>query len=149
MEETKFCPRCGKQVSGDASFCPNCGYNFNESNGNNPQFQNFSSQQTYTPQPQPKTNGNTDYSMLTLVFGILALVLGGILWGILGLVFSSNADKNDTKTKVGKVLSITGIVIWVIVFVVTTVVLVIGAPQARGNITSSLNGIIQSILALR
>jgi hypothetical protein len=39
--------------------------------------------------------------------------MGGYLWAILALVFSGKADKDDTKTKVGKVLAILGLVIWI------------------------------------
>ena len=121
MEEKKFCSHCGAEIDVDSSFCPKCGSRvdgYKENTSYEGEYQSSTSSQPYEQHATPSQSSSTnEFNTLTLVMGILAVVLGGLLFGILGIVFSSKADKNDSKTKVGKVLSIIGIVFWVVVFI--------------------------------
>ncbi len=131
MEEKKFCSHCGAQIDVDSSFCPKCGSRidgYTENQSYEGEYQSSSTSQPYEQHATPsQSSSNNEYNTLTLVMGILAVVLGGLLFGILGIVFSSKADKNDAKTKIGKVLSIIGIVVWVIVILIWTILIIVAA----------------------
>lgn len=110
MEEKRFCAGCGHELEEGASFCTYCGREADNTYGSSQESQ-YGEETTKDSQTQvSKENSN---NVLTLVFGILAIAMGGYLWAILALVFSGKADKDDTKTKVGKVLAILGLVIWI------------------------------------
>jgi|SRR5574344_275245 hypothetical protein len=67
----------------------------------------------------------------SLVFGIIAILLGGSPWGILGLVFgciSENHQKNEHATA-GIICSVISLVFGVIVFVVLLFVLITFFPH--------------------
>lgn len=128
MEEKKFCSHCGHEIKQDAVFCPYCGQRVDNDNTVNGVFEsnpNIPSENDMFNSSNNNANQTSDNNaILTLVFGILSLVLGGLLWTILAFVFASKADKNDTKTKVGKGLAIAGVVIWsifVIIMIITQI----------------------------
>ncbi len=134
MEEKKFCTHCGHEIDPTATFCPNCGQRVNDDNTVNGVFEsnpNTPSENGMFNSSDNNSNKATDTNAtLTLVFGILSLVLGGLLWTILAFVFASKADKNDTKTKVGKGLAIAGIVIWSIFVIIMIISAIVTASSA-------------------
>ena len=110
MEEKRFCAGCGHELEEGASFCTYCGREADNTSGASQENQ-YGEETTKDSQTQVSQENNNNF--ITLVFGILAITLGGYLWAILAFVFASKADKDDTKTKVGKVLAILGLVIWI------------------------------------
>ncbi len=140
MEENKFCPHCGTQVEEGASFCPHCGAKLNgESNTYSGSYESASGQSNYDfsgTSGQFNQNGNSaensqmqSYSLMTLIFGLLALVLGGVIWGIVALVLSRRADPKDGKTKAGKIMAIIGIIWWVIAITLMIVIVIANSAQ--------------------
>ena len=76
----------------------------------------------------------------SLVFGIIALLLGGSPWGIMGLVFgciSANQQKNGHATA-GIICSAISLVFAVIVFVVILVAMTTFLPQVMREFESYL-----------
>jgi hypothetical protein len=139
MEEYKFCPHCGTKLEGDAKFCPHCGTKVDSSNtyegsvdGQQSNYSSVQNSQPYYDSPSRRSSYSPENANLALVFGILAIVLGGVIWGILGLVYASKADPTDSKTKAGKILSIIGIVFWVILIVIYISILIAGL--AKGSL---------------
>ena len=128
MEEIKYCSHCGNMVSSEDTYCSKCGAclkdnsaSYESGSNNNNHYYNADTSYRYDETSNNTSFGKDDaktYSTMTLVFGILSVVLGGILWAILGLVFASKADPNDSKTKAGKILSIIGIVLWVLIIII-------------------------------
>ena len=110
MEEKRFCAGCGHELEEGASFCTYCGREADNTSGASQENQ-YGEETTKDSQTQVSQENSNN--VLTLVFGILAIAMGGYLWALLALVFASNADKNDTKTKTGKVLAILGLLIWI------------------------------------
>lgn len=112
METMKFCPKCGKSVSEEDKFCPSCGADLTGDTTTN-------NGETKQEEPRIIVQTTSDSKpVLALVFGILAVVLGGILWGILGIYFGKDARSYDSKAKVGYILSIIGICIWVVALII-------------------------------
>lgn len=112
----KFCPHCGQELKEGSSFCPNCGTKLDGNDNSN--AGTFYQDNTWSN----NENGNvvkdtSSYATSTLVFGILALCLGGLLWTILAIVFYCKSDKTDTKAKVGFILAIIGTVLWSIMLI--------------------------------
>lgn len=110
MEEKRFCAGCGHELEEGASFCTYCGREADNTSGASQESQ-YGEETTKDSQTQVSQENSNNF--ITLVFGILAITLGGYLWAILTFVFASKADKDDTKTKVGKVLAILGLAIWI------------------------------------
>ncbi len=110
MEEKRFCAGCGHELEEGASFCTYCGREADNTSGSSQESQ-YGEETTKDSQTQvPQENSN---NITTLVFGILAIALGGYLWAILAFVFAGKADANDSKTKAGKILAILGLLIWI------------------------------------
>lgn len=88
----------------------------------------------YTPENNEVAPAKKTMGILSLVMGILSLVCsccgGGLLWGILGIVFSSMSVKNNEDAaglvKGGKITSIIGIVISVISAIVIAILYCVG-----------------------
>lgn len=110
MEEKRFCAGCGHELEEGASFCTYCGREADNTSGASQE--NQYGEET-TKDSQTQVSQENSYNVTTLVFGILTIALGGYLWAILTFVFARKADKDDTKTKVGKVLAILGLAIWI------------------------------------
>lgn len=89
----------------------------------------------YTPENNEVVPAKKTMGILSLVMGILSLVCsccgGGLIWGILGIVFSSISVKNNEDAaglvKGGKITSIIGIVVSVLAAIVLVILSVIGA----------------------
>lgn len=129
MEEKKFCSHCGHEIKQDAIFCPYCGQRVDDDNTVNGVFESNpntpSGNDMFHSSNNNANQAADNYETLTLVFGILSLVLGGLIWTILAFVFASKADKNDIKTRVGKGLAIAGVVIWSVFVVTMTIIQII------------------------
>lgn len=110
MEEKRFCAGCGHELEEGASFCTYCGREAENTYGSSQESQYG---EETTKDSQTQVSGENSNNIATLVFGILAITMGGYLWSILALVFAGKADANDTKTKTGKVLAILGLLIWI------------------------------------
>lgn len=124
MEEKRFCAGCGHQLEEGAKFCTYCGravegIGFNNSGNNTNDYSDYDNQ-GYSQQDNYQSNGissSDTNGTLALVFGILSIVLGGILWAILAFVFASKAEPYSSRAKTGKILAVIGIVFWVIAII--------------------------------
>ena len=79
-----FCPHCGSQIADGSAFCPSCGANLNAS--------------TPSPNPAPNTAPSgeyKDYQTFSIIISVVSfLCCGGwigVIFGVLGIVFSSQA----------------------------------------------------------
>lgn len=79
-----FCPHCGSQIADGSAFCPSCGANLNAS----------------TPSPNPASDPAPsgeykDYQTFSIIITVVSfLCCGGwigVIFGVLGIVFSSQA----------------------------------------------------------
>lgn len=80
-----------------------------------PQYQDYSYQQ---PNNLGEANG---HAKAALILGILSLVLGNFILGIIGIVQANKAyalGMDYGKAKAGKILSIIGIIVAVILIIV-------------------------------
>ena len=68
------------------------------------------------------------YSILGLIFGCLSIVsIGNFLLGILGIIFSSIAKKDnneDVKAKIGFTLSIISLIITLVIVIIFALLLI-------------------------
>mgnify|MGYP000865779396 CR=1 FL=1 len=147
MEETKFCPICGKEVDPNAKFCPYCGANLTGNLNSNSSFANTGATPSYSPFYSPNAsnqmNGDSmnsnsgeasDKGMASMICGILGLLPGfGIILCIVALVLGAPYRNNDTKAKAGFVMGIIGIVAFAIELVVIIIVAVTGAINIINN----------------
>lgn len=136
MEETKFCPHCGASIPEGAAFCTKCGAKLDESqnttyNGTYESNTNSASNYEFSGN---STNQSTNlssvetYNTLTLVFGILSFFFG-IIFSIVSLVLSKQANPADSKTKAGKIISIISLVLWAIGVVCYLIILCASLAQ--------------------
>lgn len=131
-----YCPHCGKDLgSQEDGYCPNCGKKVNDIPSST------------TPQPSPesinaqrkKKDNEQTLSVLSLLFGVLSIICGlgggvfifggptiGLIFGIIGLVFSKGRKEYENYAKVGKVCGIIGLVISIIVIVLTAILFGLG-----------------------
>ena len=79
-----FCPHCGSQIADGSAFCPSCGANLNAS----------------TPSPNPASDPapsgeyKDDQTFSIIITVVSFLCCGGwigVIFGVLGIVFSSQA----------------------------------------------------------
>lgn len=104
---------------------------YNQYNYDNNQY-NYDNNQ-YTPETEVAPAKKT-MAIWSLIMGIASLVCsccgGGLLWGILGVVFASSSKKNnedgDGMAKAGKIMGIIGIVLSVIAAIIWGVVYAVG-----------------------
>ena len=86
--------------------------------------------------------GKKTFSLLSLIFGLVGIVLtftpasiAGLVLAILGLVFSSLAKKKEGKNgmnKAGFVLSLIAVILWIIVVVIIGVFVGLAIGAAGG-----------------
>ena len=79
-----FCPHCGSQIADGSAFCPSCGANLNASTP------------SPNPAPNPAPSGEyKDYQTFSIIISVVSfLCCGGwigVIFGVLGIVFSSQA----------------------------------------------------------
>lgn len=123
MDDKKFCPRCGSPVNAEDRFCPKCGADLSSSDSDTPNNNENAIHETDEAKPADNS-ANSDDSTAALVFGILAIALGGYLWGILALVFASK-NPNGKYSKTAKTLAIIGMVFWTVLIVLYIVLMAI------------------------
>ena len=123
MDEKKFCPRCGSPVKAEDRFCPKCGADLTSPDSSTPNNNENAIHETYEAKPADNSE-NSDDSTAALVFGILAIALGGYLWGILALVFAGK-NPNGKYSKTAKTLAIIGMVFWTVLLVLYIVLMAI------------------------
>lgn len=121
MDVKKFCSHCGAPIEGDSKFCSNCGANLEESKAEYYQSGNSSYDPTSNSVSKPASSSN---GIAALIFGILSLFMGGLLFSILAIYFGSKDD--DTMSKVGKVLGIISLVLYAIVIIIVVITVISG-----------------------
>ena len=91
-----------------------------------PQYQDQQYPQYQTYQ-QPDTMGEANgHAKAALILGILSLVLGNFILGIIGIVQANKAyalGMDYGKAKAGKILSIIGIIVTVILIIVYAILM--------------------------
>ena len=120
-----FCPHCGSQIADGSAFCPSCGANLNAS----------------TPSPNPASNPAPsgeykDYQTFSIIIAVVSfLCCGGwigVIFGVLGIVFSSQAktayasgdmQQALTRSKNARLMCILGMVMIGIGAIATIVLL--------------------------
>jgi len=126
-----FCQNCGEKIDDEAKFCPSCGtpavsaVNIDQAQPSVYPMSGVSSNQN-TNNTQENKMANTAF-----VLGIISLIAWlipfiGLPVSIIGLILSNKAQKssNDGKAKQGLKMSITGLVLSIINFVVGMLLLI-------------------------
>jgi hypothetical protein len=109
-----YCIECGSEIQDSWNTCPNCGKTLKKQEV--PQ-----SKPITQPQPQPPSyqtrpyqrsssmGRQNTYGAVALVLGIIGLICGGIIFGILAIVFGGlglNRDENSSMATKGLVLGV-------------------------------------------
>lgn len=122
-----FCPHCGSQIADGSAFCPSCGANLNAS--------------TPSPNPasKPAPSGEfKDYQTFSIIITVVSfLCCGGwigVIFGVLGIVFSSqakaafnsgNMTEALSKSKNARLMCILGLVMIGIGAIATIIILAV------------------------
>lgn len=122
-----FCPHCGSQIADGSAFCPSCGANLNAS----------------TPSPNPASDPAPsgefkDYQTFSIIITVVSfLCCGGwigVIFGVLGIVFSSqakaafnsgNMTEALSKSKNARLMCILGLVMIGIGAIATIIILAV------------------------
>lgn len=123
-----ICKSCFGIVQKDAAFCPHCGTRVDGETQQQPQdqypsqpqdtFQPYDEFQPHLPPPpEHPTSAKPAQGLATasMVMGILALTILGVVGGILGLIFALVARSQGNRSgqaTAGLVMSIIGLVLW-------------------------------------
>lgn len=121
MDNVKFCKNCGKVIVDGKKFCTNCGAPVQDDNTANTTSSGTPATFTQTNTRAVKSSSNSGYDIAGFIMGILSVVLGGLLFAILGIVFSSKNKDTNKLAKAGYILSIIGIFVSIIYIVLTVV----------------------------
>ncbi len=143
MEETKFCPSCGKEVDPNARFCPYCGANLAGNLNSNSSFANTGATPSYSPSSSNQMNSDnmnsnsgeaSDKGIASMICGILGLLPGfGIILCIVAIVLGAPYRKDNSKAKAGFIMGIIGLVFFLIELVAIIAVYVTGAINIINN----------------
>lgn len=120
-----FCPHCGSQIADGSAFCPSCGANLNASTP------------SPNPAPDPAPSGEfKDYQTFSIIIAVVSfLCCGGwigVIFGVLGIVFSSqakaafnsgNMTEALSKSKNARLMCILGLVMIGIGAIATIIIL--------------------------
>lgn len=106
-----FCPHCGSQIADGSAFCPSCGVQLNAS-----------APAAVSEQPAASSSYK-DYQTFSIIVSIVSfLCCGGwlgVIFGVLGIVFSSQAKtafnagdmiQAESKSKNARLMCILGLV---------------------------------------
>ncbi len=143
-----YCRKCGKEIPDDSAFCTACGAAQNPQNAQaglngpaqmpyqyNPYQPPVAPPPMYYPYPPAPPQEKTRYNGYGIAGFVLSLcgLFGGLLYGILGLIFSCIGRKKraqfnscNTLAKAGMIISIIAIVIYVVVFAVECILYATG-----------------------
>lgn len=126
-----FCPHCGSQIAGNPDFCPSCGAKLSASAPTAPE------QPAPQPTPNPAPSGEyKDYQTFSIIITVVSfLCCGGwigVIFGVLGIVFSSqakaafnsgNMTEALSKSKNARLMCILGLVMIGIGAIATIIIL--------------------------
>ncbi len=147
-----YCKNCGKEIPDDSAFCTACGAAQNPQQNaqaglNGPAQAPYQGQYQYNPYQPPAPpvyyypyppappaaqNRYNGYGIAGFVLSLCGL-LGGLLYAILGLIFSCIGMKKrpmyntgNSLAKAGKIIGIIAVVIWAVVFIMEIILYVTG-----------------------
>ena len=146
------CPYCGEPMAPEAKFCANCG----AARPLSDQIEEKSSfEQTGSSyQNSPHVSGSTGtqayrqeksgFAIASLVLGIIGILFGGLICGILAIIFANKAGRIAGPSGIGTAGKVLGIIaiIKVVAVVILAVVLGISIFNSGGNL-NDFNDIIQ------
>lgn len=146
-----FCPHCGSQIAGNTAFCPSCGAKLSASAPAAPE--QTAPQPVPQPAPDPAPSGEfKDYQTFSIIIAVVSfLCCGGwigVIFGVLGIVFSSQAKSafnsgNMTealsKSKNARLMCILGLVMIGIGAIATVVILALYGTAIFAMIAEGAN----------
>ncbi|MFA6861419.1 MAG: zinc-ribbon domain-containing protein [Bacilli bacterium] len=127
MEETKFCPTCGKEVKPTDKFCPSCGASIPQTDTNIPSY----SPDAESSEQKKEKNKNDDNGLASLICGIISLVFpyGNLIFAIIAISLSSKIRNENSNAKVGFTTGIIGIILFAIEVVLLVLFYVLWLPM--------------------
>lgn len=121
MEEKKFCSHCGHEIPNGATYCPYCGARTDDENftatfeSKDGTTSNADGYSTMSSSKKTKDEEELD-EWLPLIFAIVSFFTGGILFGILAIVFA-NRNPKGKYSSISRTLGIISIILAAIVYV--------------------------------
>lgn len=124
-----YCRNCGSKISEEAAYCPNCGARC--------------AKEDPSVQQQPVVAKTEPMAIAALIMGLLTIFsyYGGVLTGILAIVFAKSAKRKIEASKglldgtgmatAGQVIGTIGLIFWGVILFLAIIV-------ACGIVTSSL-----------
>ena len=121
MEEKKFCSHCGHEIPDGATYCPYCGARADEGNFTasfESKDDTTSNADGYSTMSSPKKTKDEEEldEWLPLIFAIVSFFTGGVLFGILAIVFA-NRNPKGKYSSVSRTLGIISIILAALVYV--------------------------------
>lgn len=120
MEEKKFCSHCGHEIPDGATYCPYCGARTDDENftatfeSKDGTTSNADGYSTMSSSKKTKDEEELD-EWLPLIFAIVSFFTGGILFGILAIVFA-NRNPKGKYSSISRTLGIISIVLCSLVY---------------------------------
>lgn len=143
-----FCEKCGGSIGEGVAFCPTCGAPDQQAEAAQPAYEQPSYQQPAYQQPayqQPAAAEHPKRALciVTLVLGICSLVLCwawylGLPCAIVGMILGKKALEagEDGMAKAGRIMSIVGLILGCIFFVIFVIGIIIAASAAASIYSS-------------
>lgn len=122
-----FCKNCGREINDGVTFCPYCGVAVSQENTSEPSAAGMEQpytnpqQVTYEQTPysqQPQNTGVDGFAIASLVLGIASFIIIPLIGAILAIVFGNISKRNrgaNTMARVGKILGIVALVLWIVI----------------------------------
>ncbi|MCC8151040.1 MAG: zinc-ribbon domain-containing protein [Lachnospiraceae bacterium] len=126
-----YCRNCGKELEPTTSFCPVCGQPVNggQPTGGPGSYNPNGPGNQYDPYYQPPAKQGPDgYAIASLVLGIVSFFVIPIIGAILAIVFGNKSIRDtgvNTMARVGKILGIVSLAIYIVVIVLIVVVFIL------------------------